>query len=109
MFYKFTDDVGCLRFIRFCEISEVNVTPESAGAQVSKPVLNLIMGNGKVFTKTFPLYEDATAAAESVIRLAVSYKRNSKPPFKKNFQRPVASPLQPRSPQNNYRNNLQNR
>ena len=100
MFYKFTDDSNYLRFVRFCEISEVNVKPDSVD---SKPSLNLIMGNGKTFIKTFDTYEEAIAAAESVIRLAVSYKRNSKPPFKKDFPHP--STAQPRT--QGYRNSFQ--
>ena len=99
MFYKFTDDSNYLRFVRFCEISEVNVKPDSSD---SKPCLNLIMGNGKSFIKTFDTWEDAASAAESVIRLAVSYKRNSKQPIKRNF---TPAPSLPRT--QGYRNSFQ--
>jgi hypothetical protein len=79
MFYRFTDDANILRYIRFCEISEVDVLPGNMTVEI-------YMGNGKVHKKSLPTPEEAYAMADGLIRMTASYKRNTtqRAPFVKN-------------------------
>jgi hypothetical protein len=101
MFYHFTDNKNIIRYIKFCEISEVTVTPAGVDTDNKDPYMQIFMGNGKNYIKSFTSLEDAATTADGVIRMAASYKRNSTKPAT-NYQKSQQSRPQQKAPYNSW-------